>query len=153
MLGAERGVETVRATAVPRALRLAAAILLVVIAYIHVSLLVDLLGLSSRLGVLFALDVLALVVAAAGILAGRRWLGWVLALVVAVGSAAARLGGTADASVQHLLMGSGVSQLPSTWLPMLAGVNTLGDVAVTLELIVAVLSTYALLAARGAIRL
>ena len=139
------------AAEVPSPLRIGATVLLVAIAYVHLSLLVDILGLSSRLGVLFALDVLGFACAIAGILAGRR-LGWALALALAAASAAGRLGATSNPGVRSLVMGGGITQAPSHALPTLAGVNALGDVSVVLELAVVVLAAYALRLGRGRAR-
>lgn len=139
-----------RGAAVQPAVRAAVVALLVVLAYIHLSLLVDILGPSNRLGALFALDVLGLVCAIAGVLAGRRWLGWVPAIAFAALSAVGRLGGTASSGVRRLLMGSGgIRYVPSHALPTVAGVNALGDLSVALELAVVGLAAYALWRARG----
>lgn len=82
------------------------AVLLLVVAYIHLSLVVNTFGLHGRIGILFALNAAGAVVALILIFTPLRVLGWILGLVVAAGAAFAKLTMGSIPGFRTLLMGN-----------------------------------------------
>lgn len=82
-----------------------AAVLLVVVGYIHLALFVNMFGFTQTLGKLFLLNAIGAFVAAAGVLWTRRWYAWALGIVVSGGAAFAKLGMSHIPALGALLTG------------------------------------------------
>ena len=82
-----------------------AVVLLVLVGYVHLSLVVNTFGLHGRLGILFALNALGALAALVLIFTRLRVAGWILGIVVAGGAAFAKLGMGSIPGLRTLLMG------------------------------------------------
>lgn len=82
-----------------------AAVLLVLVGYVHLSLVVNTFGLHGRLGILFALNALGALAALILIFTRFRVAGWILGIVVAGGAAFAKLGMGSIPGLRTWLMG------------------------------------------------
>lgn len=81
------------------------AILLLLVGYIHLSLVTNMFGLHARLGILFTSNVIGAVVALILIFTRLRALGWILGIVVAGGAAFAKSTISSIPGLRRLLMG------------------------------------------------
>jgi len=83
-------------------------VLLLAVAYIHLGLFLRMVSFrTTGLGVLFGLNALAAVIAAAAVFMDRRWLGWILAGGVAGVAGVVRLAMSLSPSISASILGNG----------------------------------------------